>query len=359
MKYLKVGCNFSNEFIDILDSINSNHTYTKVNEIYGSTSELSFLTARPLYRLPNVSRNEFREYVKRAKSKMIDFNYTLNANYIGDGKRILSEKKKIQEFISFLIDCGVSIITVSIPLIAELVRDIDEDIGIEVSTIAHIDTITQIRIWNERYNIVKVCGNLIKNREIGFLTSAAQYCNKNDIKYSIIVNEFCGNGSLYDKSSATGCIYRDSCYMLHSINYNSSETDVNNGYPMARCIESRNSTCIWLKMNFIRPEDLNLYNNIGINNFKVTGRTGSLNYLEKVITAYANGSWDGNVLELWKHLETIKSKDAYEYKPEYYIENKKLNGFLNYWFNNPNHKCSEEVCGETCCYCDNFLAELD
>lgn len=74
---------------------------------------------------------------------------------------------------------------------------------------------------------------------------------------------------------------------------------------MGRCIQSRARAADWLKMNFIRPEDLKLYNTIGINHFKITGRTGSTNYILKVAEAYADGYFNGNILELWKHLETI------------------------------------------------------
>lgn len=76
---------------------------------------------------------------------------------------------------------------------------------------------------------------------------------------------------------------------------------------MSRCIQSRFKATDGIKMNFIRPEDLKLYNTIGINHFKITGRTGSTDYILKVARAYADGYLDGNVLELWKHLETITS----------------------------------------------------
>ena len=62
-------------------------------------------------------------------------------------------------------------ITVTFPLMAEYIRSIDKKIGIEISTIAHTDTVTQVAIWKERYDIRKVCGNLYKNREVAFLRS--------------------------------------------------------------------------------------------------------------------------------------------------------------------------------------------
>ena len=91
-----------------------------------------------------------------------------------------------------------------------------------------------------------------------------------------MVNELCGNG-LEEGSGATNCIFRDHCYELHSIGY-TKEDSIYYDYPMSRCIQSRSKATDWIKMNFIRPEDLKLYNTIGINHFKITGRTGRADY---------------------------------------------------------------------------------
>ena len=171
---------------------------------------------------------------------------------------------------------------------------------------------------------------------------------------TLMVNEFCGNG-LLNGNGATNCIYRDHCYELHSLGYK-KEDSICCDYPMGRCIQSRSKNIDWIKMNFIRPEDLGLYNTIGIDHFKITGRTGSTNYLCKVIKAYFNGQFSGNLLELWKHLETVDGKiDDSTYIPECYIENRKLDGFLELWFKNEGHICANEECGVSCTYCEKFF----
>lgn len=356
MNYLKVGCNFTLEFVDMLHKLND-IGLNKINEVYGSVNEMSFLTARPAFRLPEFDYKSFENYITHLRSIDIDFNYTLNANYVGDSIFISKNKKVIQRFIEYLSDIGIKTITVSIPIMAEFVREVSSEIGLEISTIAHIDTVTQIKLWKERYNITKVCGNLLKNRDISFLKGASKYCLQNDIIYTLIANEFCGLGST-NNISATHCIYRDHCYTLHSTDYNPNKVSLNDGYPMSRCISSRSTENIWLKMNFIRPEDMQLYNTIGIDNFKITGRTGTIKYLGKVIEAYVKGSWDGNLLELWKHLETIGKNDDYLFKHICFLDNKNLDGFLEFWFNNPSHKCSDQLCGVSCTYCDDYARKM-
>ena len=353
LNHLKIGSNFDYLLIDKIREINDRHNKCIIDEIYGSRRESAKFTARPAFRLPDIDRKTFCEYIRRLKNAGISFNYTLNSSYIGGKEEIQKNESIIREYISFLSCSGVDTITVTLPLIAEYIRSIDKKIGIEISTIAHIDTVTQVAIWKEKYAISKVCGNLYKNREVRFLRNLADYCNTNDIVLAVMVNEFCGNG-LGKRNGATNCIYRDHCYSLHSIGYDKGDR-IYCDYPMGRCIQSRAKEADWLKMHFIRPEDLKLYNTIGINHFKITGRTGSTNYILKVAEAYAAEYFDGNLLELWKHLETINGvKDDSTYTPNCYIDNKKLENFLNFWFENEQHICANEECGVSCTYCESF-----
>ena len=351
--HLKIGSNFDYQLIDKIKEINDKYTDSVIDEVYGSRRESSRLTARPAFRLPDIDRKTFCEYVRQLKNVGVSFNYTLNSNYLGNKEDIQEKESEILEYIRFLSDAGVDIITVTLPLMAEYVRSVDKKIGIEISTIAHIETVTQVAIWKERYGISKVCGNLYKNREVKFLRNLANYCNNNGVVLTVMVNEFCGNG-LKERSGATNCIFRDHCYELHSIGYDKDDS-IYSDYPMGRCIQSRARAEDWLKMNFIRPEDLKLYNTIGINHFKITGRTGSTNYILKVAEAYADGYFNGNILELWKHLETITGeKDDNSYMPNYYINNRNLERFLSFWFENEQHICADEECGVSCTYCDSF-----
>lgn len=351
--YLKIGSNFDFQMIERIKEINDNHINCTVDEVYGSRKESAKFTARPVFRLPDIERNSFCDYIKRLSAIGVSFNYTLNSSFIGGKGEIIVNEREILEYIRFLSCSGVRVITVALPLMAEYIRTVDKNIGIEISTIAHIDTVTQVAMWKEKYGVSKICGNLYKNREITFLKKLATYCNKEHIVLTLMVNEFCSNG-LETGSGATNCIYRDHCYELHSLGYGVNER-IYCDYPMGRCIQSRSKATDWIKANFIRPEDLKLYNRIGINHFKITGRTGSTKYMLKVLKAYADEYFSGNVLELWKHLETINgSEDDSEFSPHHYISNRALDSFLNYWFYNEQHICANEECGVSCTYCDDF-----
>jgi collagenase-like PrtC family protease len=350
----KLGCNFDTALITQILKLNDEHDNSKITEFYGSERRLAWLAARPDFRLPDIYQQDFERFISRCNLNNIIFNYTLNTIYPGSKRECLDKEEEIEATLNYFGNIGISRITVASPFVLELVRKYDKDIEIEVSTILHVDTVTQIKYLKDKYNIKKVCNNLMKNRSIKFLENAAEYCNKNDIQLELMVNEFCGVGG---DGYATHCVLRDSCYLCHASNVTKEDALLFDNYPMGHCMDARNSDQLnWLRVRWIRPEDIKLYNDIGINNFKITGRTGTTEYIVKVAKAYVEQKWDGNLLDLWKPLETIYSdQKESDFQQKYSIDNKKLDGFVNHWFENKDLECSNELCGTTCVYCKNFF----
>lgn len=356
MNNFKVGVNFDFELLNKIIELNKEQTNSKITELYGSIRQHSELAARPDFRLPDIELKDLEEYIKVAKYNNIDFNYTLNSIIpYGSKEEINKNINNIVNLINYLESIGVYRITVSNPILLEIIRRYAKSkIEIEISTIAHIDTITQIKYFHEYYGVNKVCGNLNKNRNFEFLKNAADYCKKNEIIYELMVNEFCGVGG---DNYATHCVYRDSCYICHAVNHTYEDTETLNNYPMNLCTNSRNRNISnWLKLRWIRPEDLKFYNKVGINHFKITGRTGSTEYILKTLKAYMQCKYQGNLIELWKPLESIKPGVEEATVKNFYINNNYLDGFILPWVNGKN--CDYEVCGETCNYCNNFYKAI-
>ena len=350
----KVGTNFDFDLLDIITRLNSANTRCKVTEFYGSVSDDSNYAARPKFRLSNIDDGYLKDYIKCASQNGIKFNYTLNSIFPFGSKRELYEhRKELLSLVEKLIDFGVARITIASPIMLHILYPFRKDVSFEISTIAHIDTITQIKYYHDVYGVDKICSNLLKNRDFIFLEKAADYCKKNNIILELMANEFCGVGG---GGYATHCIYRDSCYICHSLNETKEDVDLFNGYPMNYCTNSRNiDPSSWLKMNFIRPEDIKYYENIGINHFKLTGRTGSTKYMTGVISAYLNETYHGNLLGLWKPLESIKDESKeFDYMAN--IDNDKLNGFIIHFIGTGG--CANNVCGETCTYCNDFYEKI-
>lgn len=350
----KIGCNFDEELITVCDDLNSIYKDKgRIVEMYGSDRAHGALAGRPDWRLKDISMNQLESYVKKLNDCGITFNYTMNSIFPYMTKTELdSHKKEIQYFVKYLENIGVYRITVATPILALIIREVS-DIELELSTIAHLDTVTQIKHYHDTLGINKVCGSILKNRNKKFLETSAKYCNENGIIYELMVNEMCGvSGEGY----ATHCIYRDSCYICHAMTKTKEENLLFDNYPMKYCMSSRNGNEeSWLKMRWIRPEDLHLYNSIGLYHFKLTGRTGTTEYLKKVAESYMSMNYEGNLLGLWKPLETIfNGKNESEENLQDYIDNKSLDGFLDHWFDGEGFECENHLCGTDCKWCRNF-----
>ncbi|QQV89425.1 hypothetical protein SJ_07 [Proteus phage SJ_PmiM] len=351
----KVGTNFDLVLLDKIVELNKKYPNSIINEVYGSTRDMAFAAARPDFRLPDVKNEQLETYVQRCNDLGICFNYTLNTINPGS-KRELQEwkKKSIQDYVQYLWSIGVYRVTVANPIIMEIIREVNTEIQFEVSTILHVDAVTQIKYLHDQYNIKKVCCGIHKNRSVSFLKRAAEFCNKNGIIFELLVNEFCSNAG---KGYTTHCSYRDSCYIFHSTDITAEDAKSLNGYPMQHCIKARDTDPFnWLRTRFIRPQDLELYRSIGISQFKVSGRTGTTEYIVKVLEAYASEKFEGNLLELWKPLETIyNGQSELDHQHQVYLETSLLDGFLNKrWFKHPDFDCANEICGTTCKYCERY-----
>lgn len=353
MNKFKLGTNFDYKLIYEIAEANDKHENAKVTELYGSIRQHAALAARPDFRLPDINEHDLEEYVKFADIYGIKFEYTLNSiNPYGSRVECAKHVDDIKRLVRRLYDMGVHRISVANPMLLEIVKYVRPCPQIEISTVAHIDTVTQIKYYYDVYGATKVCANLNKNRDFKWLKAAAKWCNEHGVELELMANEFCGIGN---SAYATHCVYRDSCYICHSTDKTENDAKLIDWYPMRLCTLGRNKNpANWLKMRFIRPEDLRFYASIGINMFKLTGRTGSTDYIMKVLNAYMDGKWNGNLLGLWKPLESI-IHDKTEDFTAYDIPNDKLLGFIDFFANG--HCCDNEVCGETCKYCDNFYKE--
>lgn len=355
----KMGCSFEPDLLEGVQRLNEIDANVQISELYGSLKQHAFLAARPIFRLPEINDEHFESFVRKCNDIGIMFNYTFNTIYPGSKRFLYSQRNDLIDLVRYLEDVGVKMITVGNPLIAELIREASSTIKLEVSTVAHIDAITQVKVWKEKYSIEKICGNISKNRAIRFLENCAKYCLANDITLSLMVNEFCGNsGGTQENAYGTHCIFRDSCFLCHTGNDTIEDVNLLNEYPTRYCTSSKDEGSAWLKTRFIRPEDIDRYVNIGITHFKLAGRTGGTKHLLKVAEAYIRKSWEGNLLGLGKQIETVFAEgDKIIKQQRIYIENKKLEGFVDFWFKHIDFDCAEEVCGETCRYCNEYFDE--
>lgn len=362
MNKFKLGYNFSGDLLPAIVTLNEKYAGKSIiNEVFGSIRSHAWLAARPDFRLPDITLSELRHHVYELAHFDIVFNYTLNT--INPGSRDEISMVKLDHVLRDLVYCGINRVTVANPLLIELIRELTGDhFEIEISTVAHIDAVTQIQYLHEKYKLKKVCAGIHKNRSFRFLENAAKYCNDHGIELELLANEFCANGGKGEEGGqpyTTHCAYRDSCYQLHATDKTAEDTKLFGGYPMHHCMASRDTDPVnWLRTRFIRPQDLSVYREVGITKFKISGRTGSLEYLEMVAEAYMSEDFKGNLLALWKPLETITNGvSELDHQHGAHIPCDKLDGFLDHWSKRKWFDCANELCGTGCVLCHDWYNE--
>lgn len=360
MNFYKVGCNFDPELINIAVELNKKYAgKSQIVEFFGSDRSNEAVTARPGWRLPDISKEFFADYVKKLAENNIAFNYTMNSiQPYGSKVEMIKHKKEIQDLVLWLEEIGVYRITVANPMMALFIREVS-NIEMELSCIAHFDTVTQLKYYHEVLGINKFCNSILKNRNKQFLINAQKYCDENGLILELMANEFCGVAGV-DKDGthyATHCTFRDSCYLCHACNKTKEDSMSYNNYPMGYCMSARSQTPeAWLRMRWIRPEDQKIYREkCGVNYFKLSGRTGTSEYLKFVMEAYMSESFDHNLLALWKPLSSIyDGKTELKSDTDVDIPNKKLDGFIDKWMEGNGWECENQMCGTTCKYCEEF-----
>ena len=358
MIHYKIGTGFDMELIDKVAYLNKKYmARAKVTEFYGSLAFDHELAARPKFRLPDKGVDDLEAFTKAAAEIGVEVNYTMNSIMPFGSKRAMAcHAVKIMEWIHTLEDIGVKLLTISSPMLLELIKQNGgTSLRIELSTIAHIDALTQILYYHDVYGVKKICGNLMKNRDFEFIRKAVELCKELGMQYELMANEFCGVGT---SDYATHCVYRDNCYICHATNHNFVDTKLMHNYPMDMCTAGRNANhANWLRSNFIRPEDVyTYYTDTGCDRFKLTGRNGSLEFQSRVLEAYMSGEFAGDLLELWKPLETIKETNEGESVAYKTVPNKALDGFIEHW--RGGFRCADELCGHTCRYCQKWYDDI-
>lgn len=407
-KYINLGYNFDRSLVTQLAEINKRcsndcepyigQAPRAITSVYGSDRAHAWLSARPDFRLPDISLDEFEWHVKALSAIGIEFNYTMNSPYPGSKDELQNARPHFISWCCILQEIGVKRFIISNPILIEFLRrDAPHlDVKLELSTIMHVDTPMQLIAYKKLDERVdRVVGNILYNRDFRRLRAFVHVCEQIEVDYEVMVNEFCLNGSghaseaekafvkldllfnfkapdasivprVLEPSSigdalAAHCVFRDSCYACHAENKTKEEAKLFNNYPMSKCMSSKaHSATDWLRTFTARPQDLHFYEEIGIHHFKVTGRTAKTPYVLKMAEAYLTGEYSGNLLELWKPLETIYSEkdELTEHKHQLYVPAEHLDGFFNA-FADETINCAELLCTE-CRWCDdNLLVALD
>lgn len=308
-------------------------------EFYGSTNPSVFLGSGRgnSNSLPAIDLHKLKNYCEAIRDMGFTFNYTINSLNFNNIELTKSGAEYIVKWVKKLRDeVGIRKFTVSNVIIIKILLENIKDIEIIASTILGVNSYSEARYLSD-LGVNKIVMHEKAIRNFALLSRISSFPN---VDIELIVNNHCYHD----------CIVRSLHYNAMG-NNELSENDYYFDYFTNDCTARNNYE--YLKIPFIRPEDIDFYRSININNFKIEGRTNIDNSdIAKSLKSYINKSYEGNILELLYNFN-VHFKDYYN---GFKLDNRSLDGFIDKFLNDE-YKC-EIDCGISCDYCNVYLSNI-
>lgn len=333
MKYFSVPADFKIETIDRFCDLNNSFDDSRVIETYGQVTSIGMVNSgRITDVLPKVDLKDFERYVGYSKSKGINFNYTLNPACMGNFEFSPEGIGEIVDLLKTLQAVGVNSLTVTSPQLIELVQGTGMDFKIKASAICEITSPSKSLFYKNK-NVERIVVDPDITRDFDCLR---RICNLFGSGVEIIVNNVC---------------YKNCAYKMFHYNHEAHCTPKNSAqtikdYFFNRCsMQKAGGVKNSIRLNWIRPEDLKYYTDVGISHFKLQGRQNVLHGdIVKALRHYFTQDYEGNLFDLITIFAPYNS-----FQP--YIENKKLDGFVKAFYENPGF--CRDMC-DSCGYCEGY-----
>ena len=357
---LRVGANWDISFLDAVKG-------TSVDAVFGKLPFDIVGGARPGFVLPQVDRNDVKEYIQACHQRGLEFSYLLNAPCLGNLQYSKKGYRQLIDLLEWIDQSGADSVTLGIPYLIDLVKRRFSRLKVKVSTTARVNTVRKA-LQYEEMGVEEIIIDEHINREFKTLDviRKAVHCN-----LELIVNNICLWQCPYN--------YEHVNHDGHASREGEEEEYCYLQYPGYLCLYRKLTKPVeLLKSPWIRPEDIRQYENLGYDHFKITERFKRTPLLLEHVNAYENRRYDGNLLDLF----TLPRKGAftplhldYFIKPEHVnimkvselskvfdlevreliqMDNRKLDGFIEHF---KNKDCNQTSCSQ-CGYCENVFEKV-
>lgn len=259
-----------------------------VTEVYGKFDADCVGGGRPSYLGSGISTEALGKYVAELKRHGITFNYLLNSACIGNREWTRSWEKRFSALLSKLEALDIDTLTVSVPFLLERIKRTFPDFRVKAGIFAQIDTPSRAQFWENIGADALTLESFSINRDFERLAAIRDSVK---CELQVIANHCClpncpmqsyhQNGFAHS-SNGSGRLFLDYCFL--------------------RCSQSRlEDPVLFIKSNWIRPEDLPAYERLGIDTVKLTERGLPSSEVLKRVRAYSEQHFDGNLAELLLH----------------------------------------------------------
>ncbi len=302
---LVVPCHWNYEVLETLAQQNRENATNNIaiSDMYGALAGEAIGNGRSPNKVTQLKREEAIRFKEAVHSKGIHFNYLLNNSLPFATKPSM---EAVREYTDWIVnDFKPDALVIASLDLMKMVRSFYGEISIHVSTIAGVQTSRDMDKFAE-IRPEKIVVHNDTSRDFANLSAVLEHSQKQGIGIEVLCTESC----------LRKCQYMDAHRDL--ISAGGDDTSL-----QCRCNTQKLSNPFeFLRANFIRPEDLEFYEGLGVKNFKISGRSKPAQWLPFVTNAYLERHFEGNLIRL---LGIDPSLHAEEW---IYVNNSALNGLI-------------------------------
>lgn len=293
--------------------------------------------------IPQMTTKQAEDYIKLAHYSGLTFNYLLNAPCMNNMEWHQDTHRELLQHLEWLSDAGVDSVTVAIPYLLELVKSQFPQLKVEVSTIAHVNSVARARFFESLGADCIILDSNV-NRDFRLLKAIRDAVR---CELGVLTNSLC----LYQ------CPYE--YYHNNTMGHATQNHNPLNGFYMDYCVlhcasSKVSDTSQLIKARWIRPEDIHIYEEIGIDFFKIGGRAKPTEWIVNATGAYSSRHYQGNLYDIlvsltpkitWANSALSGTQTTSPGSPpRIYIDNQRLEGFIDFF--------KKQDCLSGCSSCD-------
>ncbi len=338
-----------------------------VESVYGKMAGDLAGGGRNTYLLADINQNQLRQLIDQAHEHNLKYNYILNAPCLSNMETTRKFNDQLFAFIGTLVDMGVDGFVVALPYLLDLIKRHFPKVTVSISTFAIINSISKAKSWEDK-GADRIIIQQDQNRDFSLLKKIRKAVS---CELELFANNLCMDQCPYPPFHAA--------FNAHGSANHQKTKGFALDYCGFQCARKRLENPVeFIRGRFIRPEDIHLYENIGIDVFKLADRIKSTKWITNVVTAYNNRYYDGNLVDLigypfmrqheddsavgnpakWLvrpdfiHMDMVKEiRHLGDAGVLVHIDNRKLDGFCEYFVK---HDCRTAICDEECTHCAKY-----
>jgi collagenase-like PrtC family protease len=280
MKF-SVATNFQPDLLEALDGY-------PVSELFGKLPSDSVGGGRASFMLAPLSTRQFKQHVQAAAQNGIGFNYLINPACLDNREYTRKGQAGLERLLGFVEDCGVTAVSVSLPFLLPIIKKRHPRLKVRVGVYARVDGVAKAKFWEDLGADCITLESIAVNRDFPALKAIRQAVK---LELQLIANSNCmifcplSGQHMVNLSHASQKGHQSRGFMID--------------YCALRCSsEKLADPSNYLRSEFIRPEDLGIYRELGFSSFKILERDAPTSVLAKRVKAYAEGRFEGNLLDL-------------------------------------------------------------